>query len=105
MRIPVTRRTGFLRLSQQFSEITAAASLAHPPAAGASFTTTQHPVFRTDAKIVRWPERYVDDRGAKMWQSVMAILADTKDIPPEEEVSETWTGTCPSHGTPAQSYF
>ena len=31
--------------------------------------------IRTDANIVRYPERYADERGAVMWQRVMALLA------------------------------
>jgi DNA polymerase I len=29
---------------------------------------------RTDAKIMRWPERYMDKRGEGMWQRVMGLL-------------------------------
>ena len=32
--------------------------------------------LRTEAKIVRWPDRYMDERGQKMWDSVMEILDD-----------------------------
>lgn len=32
--------------------------------------------LRSDAKVVRHPERYADPRGAKMWETVMCILAD-----------------------------
>ena len=32
--------------------------------------------LRTEAKIVRWPDRYMDDRGAKMWGTIMGILTD-----------------------------
>ena len=31
--------------------------------------------LRTDAKIVRWPDRYSDPRGERMWQIVMDILS------------------------------
>jgi hypothetical protein len=30
--------------------------------------------LRTEAKIVRYPERYIDPRGEKMWNTVLAIL-------------------------------
>lgn len=30
--------------------------------------------LRTDADIVRWPDRYCDERGTKMWQTVNSIL-------------------------------
>jgi DNA polymerase I-like protein with 3'-5' exonuclease and polymerase domains len=32
--------------------------------------------LRTEAKIVRWPERYMDQRGAKTWDTIMGILAE-----------------------------
>jgi DNA polymerase-1 len=32
---------------------------------------------RTDVKIARWPERYMDKRGEGMWRGVMALLAKT----------------------------
>jgi len=31
--------------------------------------------LRADAKIVRWPDRYMDDRGRGMWDRVMDLLA------------------------------
>ncbi len=30
--------------------------------------------LRTDAEIVRWPDRYMDKRGTKMWDTIMEIL-------------------------------
>jgi hypothetical protein len=33
--------------------------------------------LRTDAKIVRWPDRYMDPRGEWMWETVQGILAET----------------------------
>ncbi len=32
--------------------------------------------LRTDAKLVRFPDRYMDDRGEVMWNKVMALLDD-----------------------------
>lgn len=32
--------------------------------------------LRTDAKVVRWPDRYMDDRGKTMWEKVQTIFAD-----------------------------
>ena len=29
-----------------------------------------------DAELVRWPGRYMDPRGAVMWETVMALLDD-----------------------------
>ena len=42
--------------------------------------------LRTDVKIVRWPDRYVDPRGAKMWETIMGILADLEDEIAEAEL-------------------
>jgi DNA polymerase I len=30
--------------------------------------------IRTDAEIVRWPDRYMDERGEAMWNKVTAVL-------------------------------
>ena len=30
--------------------------------------------LRTDAKVVRWPDRFMDDRGREMWTRVMRLL-------------------------------
>jgi DNA polymerase-1 len=35
--------------------------------------------LRTEADVVRWPNRYVDKRGAKMWETVMGILQNGSD--------------------------
>jgi DNA polymerase family A len=38
--------------------------------------------LRTEAKIVRYPERYVDPRGVRMWKTVRTILEEaTCDVP------------------------
>jgi DNA polymerase I len=31
--------------------------------------------IRTDAEIVRWPDRYMDPRGAAMWDRIMGLLS------------------------------
>jgi DNA polymerase I-like protein with 3'-5' exonuclease and polymerase domains len=36
--------------------------------------------LRSDAKIVRWPDRYMDDRGREFWGRVMALLPE--EVPP-----------------------
>jgi DNA polymerase I len=30
--------------------------------------------IRTDAEVVRWPDRYMDERGEAMWGRVMSLL-------------------------------
>ena len=32
--------------------------------------------LRTEAEIVRWPDRYMDPRGQRMWDTIMGILAE-----------------------------
>ena len=32
--------------------------------------------LRSDAKIVRWPDRYMDDRGREFWDRVIALTAE-----------------------------
>jgi hypothetical protein len=32
--------------------------------------------LRSDAKIVRYPERYEDERGKEMWQRVWNVMAE-----------------------------
>jgi hypothetical protein len=52
---------------------------------------------RTDVKIVRYPDRYMDGRGAAMWDTVMGILerldldtdpTGTRECGPDVRVSE-----------------
>jgi hypothetical protein len=30
--------------------------------------------LRTEAKVVRYPDRYVDERGEKMWEKVWSLV-------------------------------
>jgi DNA polymerase-1 len=34
--------------------------------------------IRTDAKVVRWPDRYMDERGQAMWDRVLVLLDDAQ---------------------------
>ena len=36
--------------------------------------------LRADAEIVRWPDRYVDKRGARMWETIMEILDELEGV-------------------------
>lgn len=38
--------------------------------------------LRSDVKFIRWPERFEDERGAVMWDTVQALLVDLR----QEEV-------------------
>jgi len=35
--------------------------------------------LRTDAKVVRWPERYSDPRGVRFWHTVWGLIGDLED--------------------------
>jgi hypothetical protein len=67
--------------------------------------------LRTDAKVVRHPDRYADDRGRLMWGTVCALLDDLD--PPGSPVAHRYgcpdqseTGTCltPIHPVPYSSF-
>ena len=32
--------------------------------------------LRSDAKVFTWPDRYVDERGEQMWETVMQLLTE-----------------------------
>ena len=32
----------------------------------------------TDAKVIRFPDRYMDEAGARMWDAVMKLLAQVE---------------------------
>jgi hypothetical protein len=61
---------------------------------------------RTDAELTCWPNRYMDARGAVMWQRVMGLLdeleAKPKFPPIKPAVSAHLNG---SFRPPAQYYF
>jgi len=42
----------------------------------ASKTVLDGFALRTDVEIVRWPNRYMNERGVKMWETVQGILAE-----------------------------
>jgi hypothetical protein len=47
--------------------------------------------LRTDAKIVRWPDRYADERGERMWETVWSIVWELG----QGETTPTTSGTLP----------
>ena len=64
--------------------------------------------LRTDAEIVRWPDRYVDERGVSMWQTVTSILSEMESSLPLK--TATYPGTHPPTSSanvcyPGQSYI
>jgi DNA polymerase family A len=54
-----------------------------PPGSAASFE------LRTDAKIIRYPDRYSDPRGTEIWARVLGLLAEHRTTTLREEVA--WT--------------
>jgi DNA polymerase-1 len=62
--------------------------------------------IRTDAKIVRFPDRYMDRRGAVMWDTVMALVERKPDIETERVCADekpTIGGHLPVDGTGLQA--
>jgi DNA polymerase I-like protein with 3'-5' exonuclease and polymerase domains len=54
--------------------------------------------LRTDATVTRWPDRYQDERGVRMWEMVQGILRDLPD--------RSTGGTVPFHlRTPLTPYL
>jgi hypothetical protein len=35
--------------------------------------------LRTDAKVVRWPDRYLDERGRHMWETISRLLTEEEE--------------------------
>jgi hypothetical protein len=57
--------------------------------------------LKTDAKIVRHPDRFTDPRGERLWAVVAGLLAD---LAAEEDPCHGWQDTPATDGTPALSY-
>jgi hypothetical protein len=58
--------------------------------------------LRTDAKIVRYPDRYMDGRGQRMWETVWALLEGLGVSPyGTGGVSPNGTGTCTTEVHPS----
>jgi DNA polymerase I len=41
--------------------------------------------LRTDAKIVRYPDRFTDPRGVELWETVLRLLAERRERMAEAE--------------------
>jgi hypothetical protein len=66
--------------------------------------------LRTDAKVVRYPDRYSDDRGRGMWDTVQGLLADDDGREWPVAVRDTHpsriaTGTCREPLDPVHTFF
>jgi DNA polymerase I len=47
--------------------------------------------LRSDVKIVRWPDRYMDERGREFWGRVMALLPAGRELNREAiRVTSSW---------------
>jgi hypothetical protein len=66
--------------------------------------------LRTDAKIVRYPDNYMDERGKSMWETVWRIVAELEAAQAEPfdlsqkgtpQLSQKGTPTCPVLGHPS----
>ena len=57
--------------------------------------------LRTEAKIVRHPDRYMDERGKDMWDIVMRILAELREKQRHHEVPTRPHGDAPTRATAA----
>lgn len=55
--------------------------------------------LRSDAEVVRWPDRYTDPRGARMWDTVMRILDDLDGGNDGDPWGESWAADGPSTGS------
>lgn len=51
----------------------------------ASRLLLSHVTVRTEAKIVNYPDRYVDGRGAALWEKLMGILNEIRSAPPTDD--------------------
>src|SRR5262249_18330027 len=65
--------------------------------------------LRTDAKVVRHPDRYADDRGRQMWEEVQALLdeLDGEGGPVagrDTHLAHSATGTCRGVLGPVHSF-
>ena len=50
------------------------------PRASFSIQIQRQHELRTDATIVRYPDRYIDKRGVEMWAEVIALLEQYRDL-------------------------
>jgi hypothetical protein len=51
--------------------------------------------LRTEAKVVRWPERFSDKRGRRMWEAVWSLIGD---VAGSADVSPRQDNPCPTEG-------
>jgi DNA polymerase I-like protein with 3'-5' exonuclease and polymerase domains len=92
-------------------EIHDAVSATQTTMAAASRTVLAGFELRSEAKIIRWPDRYMDERGARMWDTIMGILAEVDRLRPcvvpaarRYDVAHGCPTTCPTRGTPGPSH-
>jgi DNA polymerase I len=61
--------------------------------------------LRSDAKVFRYPERYMDERGTSMWETVWDILGDLTTCAPAHTPLCTSATLPVRQRTPVQSYI
>jgi DNA polymerase family A len=66
------------------NEIEATIAATQVVMAEASRTVLGGFALRSDAKVVRFPDRYMDPRGQRMWETVASLLANLRSVTPEE---------------------
>jgi DNA polymerase I-like protein with 3'-5' exonuclease and polymerase domains len=66
-----------LLICAHLDRIDDAAAVARAAMAEASRIVLDGFELRTDANVVRWPDRYMDPRGARMWEVVNKLIAAT----------------------------
>ena len=73
--------------------------------------------LRTEAKVFEWPDRYADERGRRMWDTVQAVLAELRPagtcgagahgstVRPDGSCCTGAHPTCSAGAHPVQSYI
>ncbi len=54
--------------------------------------------LRTEAKVIRWPERFADKRGRLMWEVVWELIGQVEATPRAPEVSHRRDTSCATAG-------
>jgi DNA polymerase family A len=65
-------------------EIEATIAATQAVMAEASRTVLGGFALRSDSKVVRFPNRYMDPRGQRMWETVASLLSNLRSVTPEE---------------------
>jgi hypothetical protein len=80
-----------LLIEASLGELDAATKATQAAMAEASAVVLGGFELRTDAKVVRYPDRYMDERGVRMWETVSTILDRLGDPAPTRVAAHTPT--------------